>query len=271
MPITETHQTTGTAADHMKYIKRDPTSTSDEMSGFSRAPMGSDEWSVHVTGGKTYKIKFDKNFSKKHLFTFTKKTDKITAAVAGKQTAGSKLSVDDLTKEAHEEALLAKMTKNVNNRANTSTCGHCGHDRKKHQTGSGNPVDCKECAVPKCTSFETTYGMQRQVKGVDNGLAGAATQINTCIVLNIVPKGEFDKAVSEGIKNAHVHGSDYLITLNFGAQRVGAIKQIDSKNHTPPKVTDYKSCQVHGKKTSTDDKVENWEIFHMETSPTSLS
>ena len=61
------------------------TNTSDALSGFSRSATASEEWSVHVTGGKIYKIKFDKNFAKKHLFTATKKTDKITTAVTEKK------------------------------------------------------------------------------------------------------------------------------------------------------------------------------------------
>ena len=275
---------TDTAADHMTMSKRAAAGASTDLDGFSRVAVGSEEWSISDSGGVLYKIKFDNNFAKKHLFTYTKKkanTEEIEKQVAEKVKAGDKRTPEMIREEANEHYLMEKIKKNLNNRSVAATCTHCSHDRGAHYTKSGvNPAadGCKECLkagktkATSCKTFDTDYNIKRKAKlgaGSFNPLAGAPTPVNGCIVMNKVPKGDFDKALVSGIKAGTAHGKpgQTLVKLDFGATRKGSVIKIDATDASkPPVTTNYQGCYLLAEKGSASTaKNQIWTILHMET------
>lgn len=217
---------------HRNYVKPD------NSTGLTRKTTASQEWVFGSGGGNEFMIKFDKNFVKKHLFTYSKKTAEVGAIAAQLWDAAGKPANRD------EEFWLAaelskfntKMTKALQARAEQSlcSCGHllalhpcsvCGHAMSRHRTGGGAPCACKEppngsctCVAPAlaifrcthvgcgCAAFADTVGTYAakrvaSQKG-DNPLAGAGTTVNTCLVLDRVAMSDFKAVVIAAIQAA---------------------------------------------------------------------
>jgi hypothetical protein len=202
----------------------------------TREATTNQEWVFQVAGGKKFTIKFDKNFVKKHLFTYSKKTAKVQELSYYIWEASGKSEGKELENwlKAEQVALNQKMEKTVVHRAEKMlcTCGHlmvlhtctsCTHPRVKHFTGGGASTPCKgggtaapcgcslvekcagsggkACACAGFSDTEGTYAGQRTASGKgDNPLAGAPTAANTSLVLSLIPKADFEKVVVDSIK-----------------------------------------------------------------------
>ena len=153
--------------------------------------------------------------------------------------------------QAELTKLNQKLRKALEHRAekHKCTCGHyqishkcttCQHEEIKHKTGGGNPTGCKEklppvppgtlcacanqvflCDTPGClcTAFSAnaaavgTYTAQRATsgKGPVNPLAGAATQLNTCIILDRIPVEKFKSVVINSFETAETPAFTWAI------------------------------------------------------------
>lgn len=217
---------------HRTYTKPD------NSTGLTRKTTATQEWVFGAAGGNEFMIKFDKNFVKKHLFLYSKKTSEVAAIAAQLWEAAGKPSGRDTEfwLAAELAKFNAKMTKVLTARAEqwVCTCGHllaahpclvCGHQMSRHRTNSGNPCACKEppngsctCTTPAlatfpcseggctCAGFADTRGQYAakraaSLKG-DNPLAGAGTMANTCLVLDRVSMADFKSVVISAIEAA---------------------------------------------------------------------
>lgn len=177
----------------------------------SRVATASTTWTIAATNKKTYSIKFDSNFAKKHLYTSTKKAGALqTKALALFVAAGSPKgkSSSDYMAQAQKELDGAKFQKQLGHRtqAEQLICGNCNHDRSKHFTKSGKALPPgPKCKTPACickgwvekTSYET--GRAAALKPTANPLAGATTEKNTVLWMNKIDKAGFEKVVVESI------------------------------------------------------------------------
>jgi hypothetical protein len=96
---------------------------------------------------------------------------------------------------AELQLLHGKIEKSVANRANVSRC-KCGHSFNRHPGGGAcNHPGCG------CATFATDYAAARQYvhKPTVNPIAGQATKKNTCIILNWIPRNEFEDVVVKSI------------------------------------------------------------------------
>jgi hypothetical protein len=130
--LTSQQQHTNTAADLLNYdTYQDLISNTEQL---TRVASANEEWVVQKQNGDVFYIKFDNNFSKKHLATFSKK-----------QNPPQATSID-----SKNQKTLANRDKSV--RGKDAHCGeqNCGHKKYKHPNdGPCNAVGCH------CTAFIT--------------------------------------------------------------------------------------------------------------------
>lgn len=281
---------TGTAADLLTYETVQHVTKNVER--LTRVATASQEWVVKDWDGEVYSIKFDKNFSKKHLFTFSKDTEK-TKAQAHIEAKKPGQSGKDLENWHNAEiALLTnKIAKNIDKRAVADVCA-CGHKlNPKHMhvnPAGGNKImgPCKDvactAALPPCTVFETPYGIARRYVGKPtyDPLSGAKTSKNSCIILNWVPKTEFEQVIVKSIQDLEKPpgwkkgdalsvgvGAEHVLRWDFGLARRGAIVLADYTVVASPIHTNYQGCYVKARKAASTVGRQTWEIFHMEGAP----
>lgn len=184
---------------------KDPTG---KVLGISRQASASMEWLVTATNKKVYAIRFDNNFAKKHLYTSTKKKDKVDALAAElyvKDGSPKGKTKADYMAAAEEQLTQKKFIKQLGHRSGEEqgkTCLMCHHDWSKHFTGSGNPkASGKKCDVVGCTctgwNGAEGYKQKRATQGKTdvNPLGGATTDKNTVIWMNKIPKATFEAIV----------------------------------------------------------------------------
>jgi|SRR5579863_1692897 len=242
-PAYKVHE--GTAASllqYKEYTKNKPDGTTEKS--WTRYASADQEFNIVAVGGRKLLIKFDKNFSKKHLATFSKKEGKLAAEVAalGKLDANKGKSAEELQKIAQENLLKAKMLKTLGIRSGSSAevnCSACGHPRKNDPDGSGhsNSGNCRVSGCT-CTGYVSGYVTSRTTEGKPDTdpLAGAKASTSSCIVLNWIPKNEFETVVGNSIlkvdpknelANTPTTGSpaplDHL-KWDFGSSRAGAVR-----------------------------------------------
>jgi hypothetical protein len=298
------HLNTGTAADLLgfeDYI--DATG----QTHLTRVATTDQEWIVSDWDGEQYCIRFDKNFSKKHLFTFSKKTEetkKEAALISGRP--GKHGQDAQNWSDAEHAQLYKKVNSALDHRAVSGTC-RCGHAYNRHvgpcpgcnhpkgvhtiglekacaQAGCGCTAyiagKCNQCpAAAPCPRFQTPYGAGRDAKHkpTSDPLSGAQTTRNTCIVLNYVPKSEFESVVVKSVQAlekphgwtrgsplANAVGADVLLKWDFGDSRRGAILQAQ-QGTDPATWPKMKGCYVKAKKTHSTVGKQTWQIYHMET------
>ena len=186
---------------------------SDGQQHKTRVATASMEFVVKATDGKVVTIKFDKNFTKKHLFTYTKKD-----ITSGKSIMN--MSIDEVKElpTLHKQANDAKLLKQAKHRTGEEQrlqCKHCDHEEKRHKTGSGNPAaQCKDkapdgvtpCPCTTTNPFEAQdavalYEKNRSArnKPTANPLAGATTAKTTYIIMNEIPRTKFENTVADAI------------------------------------------------------------------------
>lgn len=191
------------------------------------------EWVFGATGGHEFMIKFDKNFFKKHLLTYSKKSVEVGSRAKELWEAAGQPSGRDVEfwVQAETEKLYGKLTKSTSARTeakvcknckkffNVHICSACNHSMNHHMNASGLRKDCaaggcgclKTAAVTfACptggTSFLAStgdYATSRAAKGKPdaNPLAGAQTSKNTCLILDKIPMAEFKTVLIKAIEN----------------------------------------------------------------------
>lgn len=229
-----------TARDLIAYRSYTPTGTT--TTALTRKTTLNQEWVFGASNGHELMIKFDKNFFKKHLFTYSKKTEQVAQIAFYLWEAAGKPEgkADEFWLAAELTKLNDKLRKTLEHRAeaNLCTCGHlnalhtcngCGHAKSRHYTGGGARCNCKEppagscaclaaaaiafpCSKPGCacavfTDTTGTYATHRVAVGKgDNPLAGAGTTRNTCLILDRISMSDFKAVVIGAIEAAETPG-----------------------------------------------------------------
>jgi hypothetical protein len=277
---------TGTAADILTFETFHHVEKKVER--LTRVTTTSQELIVKDTDGERYVIKFEKNFSKKHLFTFSKDADatRKQAEIESKKP-GQTDKVDENWHAAEMALLINKISKNIDKRAVAEVCA-CGCQFEKHQTTTNpkTPCACRGrggIACPTvCTAFRTPYGIARTYvnKPTEDPLSGAKTSKNTCIILNWVPKAEFEAVVVQSIIAHEKHGwtkgdalkcavgDEKTLDWDFTVARDGAVinmyRVVGGGGVITYPTANYRGCKVKAKKTHSNYGVQTWEISHME-------
>jgi len=284
--------TTGTAADLLDYKEFHHVSANAER--LTRVATADQEWIVKDWDGEIYIIKFNANFSKKHLFTFAKDQEKVKTKASQIKAGGSVGTDEQNWHDAEMELLKNKIVKNLDKRAVANRCD-CGHLFNAHLQVNPTPPPpnvpgaCNTCGGT-CAKFATPYGIARTYVGktTHDPLAGATTTRNTCIILNWVPKADFEQVVVQsiqahekpvgwakgnalavpvaGVTPVSVTAATRELRWDFGPSRVGAVIVAHKPGGGVPTYTNFQGCWVKAKKIGTDVGKQTWEIFHMETS-----
>jgi hypothetical protein len=249
------------------------TSTPSGLSQDTRADESVVQWSIAVTGGVTYLIKFSANFFKKHLHTSTKK-------LANVQVEYDKLAtiVDDDARwrAAQDLADETKFLKQLGHRSrDEQDCGKpgCGHSIKEHKvpgscskvttllefpTGykpgdklpNGQPI--KKGPVARacpCTGYAPAYAEKRGLQGKPslNPLEGATATANDLIWMDKIPRATFEKVIQTALQKRFAdvmpipgwNSAGEHIEWDFGAANRGCILKFDTKT----KIADAKAQQ----------------------------
>lgn len=278
-PIT---QQTGTAADLLGYERFFHGTRQAER--LTRVATANQEWIVKDWDGENYRVKFDKNFSKKHLFTFSKDVERTKQLAAQKAQSSGKGALENWH-DAEIELLKNKIVKNLDKRAVADTC-RCGHRFNKHLANNPAPPPpkipspCTEVGCG-CPRFQTPYALARQFVGKPSHdpVSGATTSRNTCIILNWVPRAEFEEVVVKSIQAyekppgwsagnplAIAVGGSVHLRWDFGLARKGVILQAQRVGLNV-NYTEYQGCSVQAKKIATTVGVQTWEVYHMDSPP----
>lgn len=211
--------------DSSSLIEREPYTDSAGVKRLTRVPEASVEWQISAKNAKTYLISFDKNFSKKHLYTSTKKDDKVQAEAKKLWEAASQDERNawwwqgwwwsyptELVEQAQKTLDEAKFKKQLGHRSalEGDVCTACGHPEKSHKTGSGAWCNCKfvmptgsqcGCTVGAGFASRNPYAEKRTAQGKPTAdpLAGARTNVNTIVLLNKIPLATLKNTISDAI------------------------------------------------------------------------
>jgi hypothetical protein len=213
--------------DSSSLIERDPYTDSTGVKRLTRVPEASVEWQISAKNAKTYIISFEKNFSKKHLYTSTKKNDKVQAEAKNLWEAASAEDKKkwwwqgwwysyppELVERAQKTLDEAKFKKQLGHRSalEGDVCTACGHPEKSHKTGSGVWCNCKfavpanagglcGCAVGAALVSRNPYAEKRTAQGKPTAdpLAGARAPVNTVLLLNKIPVSKLKEVISDAI------------------------------------------------------------------------
>lgn len=211
--------------DSSSLIEREPYTDSAGVKRLTRVPEASVEWQISAKNAKTYLISFDKNFSKKHLYTSTKKDDKVQAEAKKLWDAASKEERNawwwqgwwwsyptELVEQAQKTLDEAKFKKQLGHRSalEGDVCTACGHPEKSHKTGSGAWCNCKfvmptglqcGCTVGAGFASRNPYAEKRTAQGKPTAdpLTGARTNVNTVVLLNKIPLATLKNTISDAI------------------------------------------------------------------------
>ncbi len=285
-PVT---QQTGTAADLLHYDKIQHTTKQCER--LTRVATASENWILKDWDNEAYCIRFDSNFSKKHLFTFSKDQQRTVEKAKDLAKTSGKGDLENWH-DAEMELLKGKIAKNLDKRAVAGIC-NCTHTFIQHLQNNPAPPPNKlpgGCTICPCAAFKTPYGIARQYVGkpTHDPLSGATTTRNTCIILNWVPKAEFEEVVVKSIQAVEkppgwVKGQPLSVPVllpnksnkilasrclkwDFGLGRRGAVL-VSIKNVAAATVThnDFQGCWVQAVKTASAWGQQTWEIYHMDT------
>lgn len=263
----------------IKYAKYTGT---DGLEHESRIATANLEWLITAKNTKVYTIKFDKNFVKKHLYTSSKKKEKVEAEAQRLYlVAGSPKdkTAKDFMVQAQKNIDEAKFRKQLSHRGvdEQEICGLCGHGQKRHQTGSGAATPCKEplsgglCGCATYVSLHK-YEEKRKLQGKPelNPVAGATTEVNTVIVMNLIPKSTFEQVVSDALiaKEKALGplpwaGDGEHIKWDFGATLKGCVLQVN-KTQGIDQWDKKQGVEVVIKTLTTDPTKPTYQVVHME-------
>lgn len=270
------HQNTGTATDLLDYSDYRDSAGYDYVDRF---PSAAQEWVFGDWDAEKYIVKFANNFSKKHLFTFEKKKENIDVAAYHISQSPASRSDSENYGQAEHDLLTANIAYKLANRTAAARKCTCNHQYNQH-AAAGGACSIGGCA---CTQFITSYGLARRTAGrpdVDP-LAGMHANKNTCIVLNYIPKTEFESVVVGSIcahekppgwtrgQNLRKNVGDVvLLKWDFGPARRGVIIQAIT-GQLPNTWARLQGVYVSARKTATAVGWQTWEVYHLETNPPS--
>ena len=255
------------------------------------------EWSISVSGGVTYLIKFSANFFKKHLHTSTK-------SLANVQIEYDKLTsiVDDDARwaAAQEAADQTKFLKQLKHRSREEQdCDGCGHSIKEHKIAgscskvttlvefpvgykpgdreaNGQPVKRRPVAHPcTCKGYLAPYEKARGLQGkpTPNPLLGATAQTNDLIWMDKIPRATFEKVIQTAIQqrfNAVMPAPGWNVAgehieWDFGPVNRGCILKIDANTKiADARAKGYKSVEVTMTLDNTDSKKPIFTACHLD-------
>ncbi len=257
------------------------TKYNDVPSGLSRDTRADEktvEWSLAVSGGVTYLIKFSSNFFKKHLHTSTKKLTNV-------QVEYDKLAsvTDDAARweQAQEAADQTKFLKQLGHRSrDEQDCDTCGHSIKEHKkVGTAcakvtnllefpagkkqGDLDANRKPVKKsmvahdcqCKCYLAPYEKARGLLGkpTANPLLGATALTNDLIWMDKIPRATFETVIQKAIQKrwGEVGGpggwsaGGEHVEWDFGATNAGCIIKIDKDTKlSEARAKGYRSVDV---------------------------
>lgn len=271
-----THLDTGTAADLLiyEYFEGDDR--------HERVTCADQKWIVQDWDGERYEVRFANNFSKKHLYTFSKRTHEVQVAAYYEWLNGGSEPSKNWEKAEHQR-LQNKLELSSRTRmkaTDANRCSYCGHTGANHlnydaTTRTGDDCSAAGCTCPHFYRYEDIRDAIGKTE--NNVLAGASTKKNSCIILNWVPKSEFENIVCQSIQ-AHEKpdgwsrgdplalsvNDEVTLTWDFGVKRLGAVVFVDLRATATDLFRKYQGCKVKARKTATDWGVQTFEIFHWE-------
>ena len=236
----------------------------------TRATEATVQWSIKVSGGVTYLIKFSGNFFKKHLYTSTKK-------LANVQPEYDKLDTivnDDARWEAAQEAAdEAKFQKQLKHRSgDEQKCTICNHPVNDHPRSgpctkvtqsiglTGAKKNGKDVRGPiftpcACTGYLPLYAINRGLQGKPtvNPLLGATAQTNDAIWMDKIPRAVFEQVIQKAIQQKYAavmpapgwKADGEHVEWDFGATNRGCIlKLADGTKIADAKAQGFSSVEV---------------------------
>jgi hypothetical protein len=267
------------------------------LSRDTRADESTVQWSISVSGGVTYLIKFSSNFFKKHLHTSTKKL--VNVQVEYDKLAG--ITDDDARWLAAQEAAdQTKFLKQLKHRSkDEQDCTVCGHTIKEHKVpgscskvtkllefpadykpgdkdAKGKPVKKSEVPHPcACTGYRPPYEVARGLQGkpTANPLQGATALTNDLIWLDKIPRATFEQVIQDAIQKRFAavmpapgwRADGEHIEWDFGAANRGCIIKIDATtNLSDARAKGYSSVEVTMTLDNTDPKNPVFTACHLD-------
>jgi hypothetical protein len=205
-PSYKIHENTAASLLHYaSYNKPGPGGTTEQC--WTRFSSVNEGFNVAEAGGLRYLIRFDANFSKKHLATFSKKEWRTEEEKwLQSQKPGQQGKDGENWNNAQKQLLDAKILKILGIRNPVCACGHLKKPdlNAMATTGHSNTGICKHagCGCAGFAAAPSAYVAGRTAKNKPdvNPLAGAPTNQSSCIVLNWIPANEFERVVGNSIK-----------------------------------------------------------------------
>jgi hypothetical protein len=267
----------------------------------TRAEESSVEWSIAVSGGVTYLIRFSSNFFKKHLHTSTKKLANVQAEY---DKLGSITDEDARWQAAQDAADEGKFHRQLKHRSrDEQDCDDCGHSIKEHKVAGscsrvtkklefpsgytpgdkdakGKPIKKSEVAYAcTCKGYLAPYEKARGVQGKPtlNPLLGATAQTNDLIWMDKIPRATFEKVIQEAIQKRYAavvpapgwSADGEHIEWDFGAANRGCILKFDANTKlADAKAKGYSCVNVKMTLDNTDPKKPVFTACHLDGSKT---
>ncbi|MBA4177841.1 MAG: hypothetical protein C0505_14990 [Leptothrix sp. (in: Bacteria)] len=236
----------------------------------TRAEESTVQWSIKVSGGVTYLIKFSANFFKKHLYTSSKKLSNVQAEY---DKLGSITDEDARWAAAQDAADEAKFQRQLKHRSgDEQKCTVCGHPVNDHPnsgactkvtqsigltggTKNGKPERGPIHTPCTCTGYSPAYSEKRGLQGkpVLNPLLGATAQTNDAIWMDKIPRAVFEKVLHDALQARYAavvptpgwKADGEHIEWDFGAAQRGCIlKLAKGTKIADAKAMGYSSVEV---------------------------
>lgn len=259
------------------------------------------EWSIAVSGGVTYLIRFSRNFFKKHLHTSTKKLANVQAEY---DKLGSITDDDARWQAAQDAADEAKFHRQLKHRSREEQdCDRCGHSIKEHKVagscskvtkllefpkgykpgdkdGKGKPIKKSFVDHPcDCTGYLAPYEKARGLVGkpTPNPLLGATALTNDMIWVDKIPRATFEKVIQEAIQKRYATvvpapgwaADGEHIEWDFGATNRGCVLKFEANTKlADAKAKAYSCVEVTMTLDNTDPKKPVFTACHLDGSKT---
>jgi len=208
-PDFKIHENTAAALLHYQSYTKNLPGGKTELA-WTRWSSANENFNITSTGGRRFLINFDKNFSKKHLATFSKK-QWVTelSAYLNSLAPGQDGKDEENWHKAQIDLMNYKILKTLGIRSGLSDlvkCKRCSHPKKNNPPGTGHS-NAGNCQVPGCAGvtciggYLSSYTEGRTEKGKHEAdpYAGQPASTSSCIVLNWIPKNEFELAIANAI------------------------------------------------------------------------
>lgn len=272
----------------IEYILYETYLGTDGNSHRSRKANTYQEWVIQHKNATSYTIKFENNFSKKHLFTASKDVIEVCNQARQLWDASSAMTraywlawgywfsyPPPFLDQARRNADEAKLQRQALHRTpgEQLICATCNHEERRHKTGSGAACLCKEggTASPcNCSPFVAKRPYQekraRQGKPTTNPLQGATTKVTTYILMDKIPQETFEEVVVDAIVKESsagwLSGVSKDLDWDFGARLSGCVVKVDTTQPASSWV-ELRGVKVGVRNDTTDPARPLYVVYHL--------